>query len=143
MLKEGWFISQKSDTGSSQVFKPSKLQKNSNPGCTITRKGQILRLGFPAPRGGKWVYVYWEKVVFAMFDTCFSCKLRQRIFQWCPATGQGAQTEAQEVPSEHGEELLHSEGDGALEEAAQRLWILLLWRYSEPAWIRSCATCSR
>jgi len=42
-------------------------------------------------------------------------------FQWCPETGQGqwAQTEAQEVPSEHEQEFLHSEGDGALEEAAQ------------------------
>jgi len=40
-------------------------------------------------------------------------------FQWCPATGQGAQTEAEEVPSEHEEELLLSEGDGALEQAAQ------------------------
>ena len=33
--------------------------------------------------------------------------------------GQRAQTEAQEVPSEHEEELLPSEGDGALEPAAQ------------------------
>jgi len=33
--------------------------------------------------------------------------------------GQRAQTEAQEVPSEHEEELLHSEGDGALAQAAQ------------------------
>ena len=33
--------------------------------------------------------------------------------------GQRAQTEAQEVPSEHAEELLHSEGDGALEQATQ------------------------
>jgi len=33
--------------------------------------------------------------------------------------GQWAQTEAQEVSSEHEEELLHSEGDGALEQAAQ------------------------
>jgi len=33
--------------------------------------------------------------------------------------GQGAQTEAQEVPSEHEEEFLPSEGDGALEQAAQ------------------------
>jgi len=42
-------------------------------------------------------------------------------FQWCPVTGQGAtaQTEAEEVPSEHEEELLPSEGDGALEQAAQ------------------------
>jgi len=30
-----------------------------------------------------------------------------------------SQTEAEEVPSEHEEELLHSEGDGALEQAAQ------------------------
>jgi len=33
--------------------------------------------------------------------------------------GQRAQTEAQEVASEHEEELLHSEDDGALEQAAQ------------------------
>ena len=33
--------------------------------------------------------------------------------------GQRAQTEAEEVPSEHEEELLYSEGDGALEQAAQ------------------------
>ena len=33
--------------------------------------------------------------------------------------GQWAQTKAQEVPPEHEEELLHSEGDGALEQAAQ------------------------
>ena len=33
--------------------------------------------------------------------------------------GQWAQTEAQEVPSEHEEELLPSEGDGALAQAAQ------------------------
>jgi len=34
--------------------------------------------------------------------------------------GQRAQTEAEEVPSEHEEELLPSEGDGALEQVAQR-----------------------
>jgi len=33
--------------------------------------------------------------------------------------GQWAQTEAQEVPSEHKEELLPSEGDRALEQVAQ------------------------
>jgi len=33
--------------------------------------------------------------------------------------GQWAQTEAEEVPSEHEEEFLPSEGDGALEHAAQ------------------------
>ena len=33
--------------------------------------------------------------------------------------GQWAKTEAQEVPSEHEEEPLPSEGDGALEQAAQ------------------------
>ena len=46
---------------------------------------------------------------------------RQSLFsgaQW-QDKGQWAQTEAQEVPSEHDEELLHSEGDGALEQAAQ------------------------
>jgi len=34
--------------------------------------------------------------------------------------GQWAQTEAWKVPSEHEEELLHSEGDRALEQVAQR-----------------------
>ena len=33
--------------------------------------------------------------------------------------GQRAQTEAEEVPAEHEEELLPSEGDGALEQATQ------------------------
>ena len=33
--------------------------------------------------------------------------------------GQWTQTEAQEVPSEHDEELLASEGDGSLEQDAQ------------------------
>ena len=33
--------------------------------------------------------------------------------------GQWAKNEAQEVPSEHEEEFLHSEGDGALEQVAQ------------------------
>ena len=33
--------------------------------------------------------------------------------------GQRAQTEAEEAPAEHEEELLPSEGDGALEQAAQ------------------------
>ena len=33
--------------------------------------------------------------------------------------GQWAQTEAEEVPAEHEEELLHCEGDGALAQAAQ------------------------
>ena len=33
--------------------------------------------------------------------------------------GSHLQTEAQEVPSEYEEELLHSQGDGALEQAAQ------------------------
>ena len=43
--------------------------------------------------------------------------------------GQWAQTEAEEVPAEHEEELLPSEGDGALEQAGQEgLWCLLLWR---------------
>ena len=46
-------------------------------------------------------------------QTLFSGARRRDKKQW-------AQTEAQEVPAEHEEELLHSEGDGALELAAQR-----------------------
>ena len=45
-------------------------------------------------------------------QTLFSGAQRQDKGQW-------AQTEAQEVPSEHEEELLPSEGDRALEQAAQ------------------------
>ena len=39
---------------------------------------------------------------------------------FCGAQRQHAQTETYEVPSEHDKELLHSEGDGALEQVAQR-----------------------
>jgi len=46
-------------------------------------------------------------------QTLFSGAQQQDKERW-------AQTEAQEVPSEHEEELLPSEGDGALEQAAQR-----------------------
>jgi len=46
-------------------------------------------------------------------QTLFSGAQRQDKGQW-------AQTEAQEVPSEREEELLHSEDDGALAQAAQR-----------------------
>jgi len=45
-------------------------------------------------------------------QTLFSGAQRQDKGQW-------AQTEAQEFPSEQEEELLPSEGDGALEQAAQ------------------------
>jgi len=45
-------------------------------------------------------------------QTLFSGGLRQDKGQW-------AQTEAEEVPSDHEEELLSSEVDGALEQAAQ------------------------
>ena len=45
-------------------------------------------------------------------QTLFSSAQRQDEGQW-------AQTEAQEVPSEHEEELFPSEGDRALEQAAQ------------------------
>jgi len=45
-------------------------------------------------------------------QTLFSGAQRQDKGQW-------AQTEAQEIPAEREEELLHSEGDGALEQAAQ------------------------
>jgi len=45
-------------------------------------------------------------------QTLFSSAQRQDKWQW-------AKTEAQEVPSEHEEELFPSDGDRALEQAAQ------------------------
>ena len=58
--------------------------------------------------------------------------------------GQWAQTEAQEVPSEHEEEFLPSGGDGALEQAAQGCCGLSFsGDIQEPAWTRSCAACCR
>ena len=67
-------------------------------------------------------------------------------FQWCPVTGQGA-TGANwsrgrsswmwgRTSSLWG---WQSTGTGCL----GRLWILLLWRHSRPAWTRSCAACCR
>ena len=38
---------------------------------------------------------------------------------FCSVICEQAQTEAEEVPSQHEKELLHFEGDGALEQAAQ------------------------
>jgi len=46
-------------------------------------------------------------------QTLFSCAQQQ-------GKGQRAQTEAEEVPAEHEEELFHSEGDRALDRVAQR-----------------------
>jgi len=57
--------------------------------------------------------------------------------------GQRAQIEAQGVQSEHEEDLLHFEGDRRLKLAAQRDCGLLLWTYSKPVRMRSCAACSR
>jgi len=58
------------------------------------------------------VHKYLKGVSGGWGQTLFSGAQRQDKGQW-------AQTEAQEVPSEHEEELLPSEGDGALEQVAQ------------------------
>jgi len=57
--------------------------------------------------------------------------------------GQRAQTEAEEVPSEHEEELLPSEGDGTLKQAAEGDCGVSFSRYSRSTWTRSCAACCR
>lgn len=41
------------------------------------------------------------------------------------------------------ESILYCDGDKALEQDSQRLWSLLLWRYTRPTLTQSCATCSR
>jgi len=67
---------------------------------------------------GTWITVLTIKILGLVFEfrtikifsitIVFSGAQRQDKGQW-------TQTEAEEVPSEHEEELLHSEGDGALE----------------------------
>ena len=56
--------------------------------------------------------------------------------------GQRAQTEAEEVPAEHEEELLPSEGDGALDRLPRELVESRSLEIFRPAWTRSCAACS-
>ena len=67
-------------------------------------------------------------------------------FQWCPATGQGAMGTKWSTGSSvwrwgRTSSLWgwRSPGTGC----PWRLWSLLLWRYSRPAWTRSCAACCR
>ena len=66
--------------------------------------------------------------------------------QWCPATGQGATGTHWTIGSSTWTWRRTSSlwgwwstGIGCPE----GLWILLLWRYSRPAWMWSCAVCSR
>ena len=66
-------------------------------------------------------------------------------FQWCPATRQGATGTNWSIGSSTwtwGRTSFlwgwWSPGTGCPE----RLWSLLLWRYSRPVWTRSCAACS-
>ena len=68
------------------------------------------------------------------------------FFQWCPATGQGAMgtdwSSGSSVWTWGRTSSLWgwwSPGTGCPE----RLWSLLLWRYSRPAWTTSCAACCR
>ena len=67
-------------------------------------------------------------------------------FQWCPATGQGTTGTNWSIGSSiwtQGRTSSlwgwRSTGTGC----PGRLWSLLLWRYSRPTWMRSCAACCR
>ena len=67
-------------------------------------------------------------------------------FQWCPATGQGATgtnwSRGSSIWTWGRNSSLWgwwSPGTGC----PGRLWSLLLWRYSRPAWMRSCAAYCR
>jgi len=71
-------------------------------------------------------------------------KMGPNSFQWCPVTGQGAMGTNWSTGSftwTWGRTSLlwgwQSPGTGC----PGRLWSLLLWRYSRPAWTRSCAAC--
>jgi len=81
-------------------MEPALLFAGRNGGC-CRGLGAAGRGGKPRRRKGP---AHWK--------TLFSGAQRQHKGQW-------AQTEAQEVPPEHEEELLLSEGDGALAQAAQ------------------------
>lgn len=59
-------------------------------------------------------------------------------FQW-QDKGQWAEIDAQDVLSEYEEKLVYCEGCRAL---PRESWSLFPWRYSNPAWTQSCATCS-
>ena len=67
------------------------------------------------------------------------------LLEWCPVTGQGAVGTNWSIGSSvwtwgRTSSLWgwRSTGTGC----PGRLWSLLLWRYSRPAWTRSCAACS-
>ena len=67
-------------------------------------------------------------------------------FQWCPATGQGSMDTNWSIRSSvwtwgRTSSLWGWRNTGT--GCPGRLWILLLWRYSRPAWTRSCAACCR
>ena len=66
--------------------------------------------------------------------------------QWCPATGQGAMGTNWSTGSSvwtwgRTSSLWGWRRTGT--GCPGRLWSLLLWRYSKPAWTRSCAACCR
>ena len=73
-------------------------------------------------------------------------KMGPNSFQWCPATGQGAMGTNWSTGSSvwtwgRASSLWgwRSTGTGC----PGRLWSLLLWRYSRPAWTRPCAAFCR
>ena len=59
-------------------------------------------------------------------------------FQWCPVTGQGSMGTNWTWGRTSSLWGWRSPGPGC----PGRLWSLLLWRYSNPAWTLSCAACS-
>ena len=75
-------------------------------------EGGVVGYGFFCASACCCVHVHWAAVSGRVSAVSLSGAQRQD-------KGQRAQTEAEEVPSEHEEELLPSEGDGALEQAAQ------------------------
>ena len=90
----------------------------------------------------------WEGILYMLINILKVGvrRLGPDSFQWCPVTGQGKEGTVWSTGSSiwtrgRTSSLCGWQSTGTGFPA--RLWILLLWRYSKPVWMWSCAACSR